>query len=851
MTPIPEPLPNNGFDASRERITSRSRLPSLSVWQPLTVFLAFVGLLAAHAVASGLPLWLAALFMGALLALVLHFTVTRPAARLLLVAERLSRGESAGEIRVGGVSELADMADTLNRICRRVRVNLDALRLAATAFETHESIVVTDSRGWVVRVNRAFSKLTGYAAEEVLGRNARRLLARRAGSASYRQIGIALRKQGYWEGEAWEKRKLGGPCPVWLRITAVRGDGGALTQFVGTTLDLSEIHAERAKTQHTAAEDHAIGELLRLAIQPVDSTSFLQRGLEALLVSVPWLRLLPKGVIFVNEAEAGEEMLRMAASHNLSPELATTCARVPLGHCICGTAARTRKIQHTACVDERHETHYLGMEAHGHYALPILADHQLQGVLTLYLPEGHRQSDQEMAFLQRVTEVLSIGLSIRQARAEVEFHSQHDPLTGLPNLLLLLERLRQDMAMARRREAFGAVLFIDLDNFKTFNDALGHASGDALLNQVAQRLSQRVRVGDTVVRRGGDEFLVVLPELGDNKAQAGFEARRVADKLRESLAEPIYLGGRQLHITSSMGITLFPNNGETPEAVLQHAEVAMYRAKQAGRDTIRFYAPDMQAAAESRLQLQNDLRHALDAGELMLRYQPQIDSLGRLRGVEALLRWNHGKRGVIPPAEFIPLAEETGLILPIGHWVLNQACRQLVAWRQAGVNIGNVAVNVSARQFHQADFVARVERILEDTGANPRQLELELTESVLIGNLVEAVDKMQVLRRRGVRFSIDDFGTGYSSLAYLKKLPLDRLKIDQSFVRELTVDSKDAAIIRAVLSIAGHLELEVVAEGVETAPQQQALLEMGCTLFQGYHLGRPVTADELPLHLTP
>ncbi|MDO9225527.1 MAG: EAL domain-containing protein [Pseudomonadota bacterium] len=826
------------------------RLP-LSIWQPLAVFLAFAGLLAAEAVVSGLPLWLAALGMAALLALVLHFTVVRPAAYLLQAAGQLARGESTGEIQTGGVSELSEMADTLNFIYRRFRTNVDALRLAATAFETHEGIVITDPRGRVLRVNRAFSKLTGYAAEEVLGRNARRLLARHPDCANYRKIGSALRQQDYWEGEIWKRRKERGPCLVWLRITAVRDESGNLTNYVGATLDLSEIDDERAKTQRAAAEEHAIGELLRLALQPFDSTVFLQRSLEAMLASVSWLNLLPKGVIFINEAEAGEEVLRMVASHNLEPAQVDTCARVPLGRCLCGAVALSRSAQFTACVDARHETRYLGIMPHAHYALPILADHRLLGVLALYLPEGHSHSTQEEAFLNRVTDVLSIGLSMRQARAEVAYHARHDPLTGLPNRHLLLERLQQEMAMARRRKAFGAVLFIDLDNFKTFNDALGHASGDALLSQIAERLTQRVRAGDTVVRHGGDEFLVVLPDLGNDKTLASYEARRVADKLRDGIIEPIYLGGRQLHVTPSMGITLFPHNGDDPEAVLQHAEVAMYRAKQAGRDTTRFYAPDMQAAAESRLQLQNDLRHALNADELKLHYQPQIDSLGRLRGVEALLRWNHGKRGMISPAEFIPIAEETGLILAIGHWVLQQACRQIVAWQQAGVNLGSVAVNVSARQFHQADFVARVERILAETGADPRLLELELTESVLIGNLTEAVDKMQVLRRRGVRFSIDDFGTGYSSLAYLKQLPLDRLKIDQSFVRELTLDSRDAAIIRAVLSIAGHLGFEVVAEGVETEAQRLALLEMGCTLFQGYHLGRPMAAAELPLHLTP
>jgi len=830
---------------------NRPRLRSLSIWQPLMVFLAFAGLLAAEAVVSGLPLWLAALGMAALLALVLHFTVARPAAYLLQAAGRLASGESTGEIQTGGVSELSEMADTLNFICRRFRTNIDALRLSATAFETHEGIVITDPRGRVLRVNRAFNKLTGFSDSELLGRNARRLMARHPGFASYRQIGSALQQQGYWEGELWKRRKQGSPCLVWLSITAVRDESGNLTHYVGTTLDLSEIHAERAKTQRAAAEEHAIGELLRLAVQPFESTVFLQRGLETLLALVPWLGPRARGATFLHETDAGEDVLRMVATQNLDQTHVSACALVPLGSCLCGKVALSHSAKFTACIDARHEMRYQNILPQAHYALPILADHQLLGMLTLYLPEGHLHSDQEEAFLKRATDVLSIGLSIRQARAEVAYHARHDPLTGLPNRHLLLERLQQEMAMARRRKAFGAVLFIDLDNFKTFNDALGHASGDALLSQIAERLTQRVRAGDTVVRHGGDEFLVVLPDLGNDKTLASYEARRVADKLRDGIIEPIYLGGRQLHVTPSMGITLFPHNGDDPEAVLQHAEVAMYRAKQAGRDTIRFYAPDMQAAAESRLQLQNDLRHSLNAGELMLHYQPQIDSLGRMRGVEALLRWNHGKRGMISPAEFIPIAEETGLILAIGHWVLQQACHQIVAWRKSGVNMGSVAVNVSARQFHQADFVARVERILAETGADPRLLELELTESVLIGNLAEAVDKMQILRRRGVRFSIDDFGTGYSSLAYLKQLPLDRLKIDQSFVRELTLDSRDAAIIRAVLSMAGHLGFEVVAEGVETESQRLSLLEMGCTLFQGYHLGRPVAAEELPLHLTP
>ncbi len=829
----------------------RPRPPSLALWLPLTIGLAFTGLLAASVLASGWPFWLLALALASLLALTLHASLIRPAARLVRAANLMACGEGAGTISVDGVRELAEIAAAFNRICALAHDNVDALRLAATAFETHEGIVITDPWGRILRVNRAFSRLTGYGAEETLGKRAIRLLARRRGGASPHQIDAGLRRQGSWEGEFWLRRKHGQASPVWLSITVVRDRNDIPSHYVGTTLDLSEIQAERAKARRTAIEEQIIGEMLRLAIQPHDNIVFLQRALETLLGMADWLGPRPKGAIFIADADGQTESLRMVASHDLEHAQISDCGRVPLGECLCGSAALSAKPQFRARPDDLTRRRHPGLDDHACHALPILAGHQMQGVLTLYLAEGHSLARQDEAFLRRVTDVLGIGLSMHQARAEVAYHARHDPLTGLPNRYLLLERLHQEMAMARRRNVYGAMLFIDLDNFKTFNDALGHGSGDALLGQIADRLSQRVRVGDTVVRHGGDEFLVVLPDLGPDKSHAGFEARRVADKLREGICEPVYLGGRQLHITPSMGITLFPNNGDDPNVVLQHAEVAMYRAKQAGRDTIRFYAPDMQAAAESHLLLRNDLRHALDANEFKLHFQPQFDSLGRLRGVEALLRWQHAQRGAIPPAAFIPIAEDSGLILGIGHWVLRQACLQLVAWQREGIRVGNVAVNVSARQFHQADFVARVERVLEETGANPGQLELELTESMLIQNLAETVDKMQVLRRRGVRFAIDDFGTGYSSLAYLKKLPLDRLKIDQSFVRELTLDSKDAAIIRAVLSIAGHLELEVVAEGVETEEQRLALLEMGCTLFQGYHLGKPVAAEALPLHLTP
>ncbi len=428
------------------------------------------------------------------------------------------------------------------------------------------------------------------------------------------------------------------------------------------------------------------------------------------------------------------------------------------------------------------------------------------------------------------------------------FHAHYDALTELPNRRLMLDRLQQELARAQRHHHRGAVLFINLDRFKSVNGLLGHAMGDALLKQVANRLLHAIRTEDSVARVAGDEFVVVLSELADEVNSAAQQARIIARKIGSALSRPYQLSGQKLHCSASIGITLFPNAEQSSDAeeLLRQADIAMYRAKQAGTSMIEFYEPGMQTLTQNFLALENDLRGALERRELALHYQPLVNSAGAIIGAEALLRWHHPLRGLISPADFIPVAEETALILPIGQWVLHSACVQLAKWQAAepGRRTLTMAVNVSPRQFRQENFVTSVLGAISQNGIPPRSLTLELTENMLIDDIQETAKKMHELSSNGVQFAIDDFGTGYCSLRYLKNLPLNVLKIDQSFIRDITADTGSAALVMSVISLAKNLGLKVVAEGVESLAELDLLKQHGCQLYQGYYFSRPVAADK-------
>jgi diguanylate cyclase (GGDEF)-like protein/PAS domain S-box-containing protein len=454
--------------------------------------------------------------------------------------------------------------------------------------------------------------------------------------------------------------------------------------------------------------------------------------------------------------------------------------------------------------------------------------------------------------LEGIPCVLSISRDIsdvKTAQDEIRHLAFYDPLTELPNRRLLLERLRQTVTASKRCGRQRALLFIDLDNFKSLNDTLGHAVGDLLLKEVGERLTGCVRAVDTAARVGGDEFVVILEDLGRTSEEAAARAGSVAEKILASITQPYVLAGRECRSTASMGITVFGDGNESSSAILQQADIAMYQAKAAGREAIRFFAPALQSAVNARAALEGELHQGIRNREFELWYQPQVDG-GRVVGAEALLRWNHPRRGVLLPAEFISLAEETGLIVALGNQVLEDACRQLAVWAQRRETAWlSVAVNVSPRQFRQADFADRVLAVLETTGANPRSLELEITESLLVEDMEEAIAIMNALRSRGLRLSLDDFGTGYSSLAYLKRLPLDRLKIDSSFVRDMLADAKSKAIAHAIIWLSREMNLPVLAEGVETEEQRAWLAGLGCHAYQGYLFSPPVPVEQFQLLL--
>ena len=468
--------------------------------------------------------------------------------------------------------------------------------------------------------------------------------------------------------------------------------------------------------------------------------------------------------------------------------------------------------------------------------------------------EGGRQGLYEGQFGPLLSEAGQIigGFAIlrdvterKRREDELNFLTNYDGLTGLPNRNLFADRLGQALARAPWNRRLVAVVLLDLKRFKRVNDTLGHRVGDLALKAVADRLRTGVRDGDTVARLSGDEFVLILEEIA-----GPHDLPHVVQKLLRCFAKPIQIEGHELFLDATIGASLYPNDGADVDMLLKNAEIAMYQAKEQDRDH-QFYAPEMNARASVRLTLENDLRHAVERQELLLHYQLQLDlASGRICGVEALVRWMHPQMGLVSPAEFIPLAEATGLIVPIGEWVLQTACQQAQVWRAAGFAPGYVAVNLSPRQFQEPGFIETVSRILAQTGLEPQNLELELTETVLMKNMEAAIRTLEELKRIGVRIAIDDFGTGYCSLTYLKRFPIDVLKVDRSFVVDMATDPDSAAIVNAIITLAHSLKLRVTAEGVETAEQQEILRTLRCDALQGFLFSRPQPADQITSLLT-
>ena len=606
--------------------------------------------------------------------------MTRPLNQLSASMERAKAGESEVRAMLAGPKDIADMAHTFNSMMAVLEEREAALRIAAIAFEIEEGMIVTDCDEVIIRVNRVFTQLSGYSAEEAIGKNLGMLKSDRQDAEFYPRMGEILHRDNYWQGEIWNSRKSGEVYPEWLTITAVVGKDGKITNYICAFFDI---------TVRKQAEEKI---------------------------------------------------------HNL-------------------------------------------------------------------------------AF--------------------------YDPLCQLPNRRLLFDRLHQAITTSARDHTCAALLFIDLDNFKILNDTRGHDIGDLLLIEVGQRLCTTIRESDTLARLGGDEFVVLLEGLSNDRTEAALQARKVGEKLLQVIHQPYLLKDIEQHSTASIGISLFSNYQQNIDDLLKQSDTAMYAAKKSGRNTLRFFDPAMQEALEVSSQIEAGMRKAIPKQEFKLHYQLQIDSEHRAIGAEALLRWEHPEQGIISPTKFIPVAEDTGLILPLGLWVLQTACAQLKEWESNPLTRElSLAVNVSARQFRQPGFVKQVNDLIEQTLINPSLLKLELTESTVLENVTDTIAKMHALKLIGVRFSMDDFGTGYSSLAYLTQLPLDQLKIDQSFIRNIGTKSTDSMIVQTIIGMANNLGIEVIAEGVETDAQRDFLWGAGCKLYQGYLFGKPMPAAEFTALLT-
>jgi diguanylate cyclase (GGDEF)-like protein len=602
------------------------------------------------------------------------------------------------------------------------------------------------------------------------------------------------------------------------------------------------LRASSERLRQRAAQQATVSELGQRALSEVALTPLLNEAVSMVA------QTLSIDLVTVLELRAEEHAMLMRAGAGWPPGVIGS-HMVPFNEA--SQAAMAIRSESPVVVDDYStEIRFKGAEvlrnqgAVSGITVPIRGRETSFGVLAAHACTVRGFSADDVNFLQAVANVLAAAIERRRSEAETRHQALHDPLTGLPNRALFRDRLQHALARSRRRDTTLAVLFLDVDNFKVVNDSLGHEAGDELLSALAPRLCEAVRSGDTVARFGGDEFVLLCEDVVDEQ-----EALEIAERVKQCFCAPLPISGGERYVTASIGVAMPSAAGDGPESLLRDADAAMYQAKERGRARFEVFDADMRESALKRLQLEAELRHALDRDEMRLVYQPVIDvDTGRIAAVEALLRWHHPERGVVPPLEFIPVAEESGLIVQLGDWVLRQAMRQAAHWRgmeRPGEAPVVVSVNLSARQMAERDLVASVVRALRDTGVDARQIALEITETVLVEDTVAAAETLYALQDIGVKLVLDDFGTGYSSLGYVKRFPLSFLKIDRSFVAELVHNGRDTAIVSAIAEMARALGARVVAEGVETEEQLSGVRKLGCELAQGYLFARPLPPDEI------
>tara|TARA_R110000787_G_scaffold43087_5_gene105697 strand:+ start:2493 stop:4952 length:2460 start_codon:yes stop_codon:yes gene_type:complete len=676
------------------------------------------------------------------------------------------------------------------RLRREHRQAEDTLRkLSLVVLQTADCVYITDPRGHIEYVNPAFEKLTGYSIDEAKGRTPGFLGSGDYDDKFYQRLWKTIEQGRIFRGNIINRHKNGTLFYEEKVITPLIDSEGLITHFVSTGRDITA----RIKADEERARMVAI----------LEATPDLVAMLE------------PNGCLhYLNDA--GRRLLGLDPEENIE------------GRCLTDIFPEFMAEQFTATI------------------LPAIErDGSWSGEATLQLNGGTEMPVSQVMLAHydasgNIEYISSIGRDISERKRfeiELQHKATHDSLTGLPNRFLLSDRLTSEMEYARRHNRYIAVLFLDLDNFKRINDTLGHAAGDTLLQQVSQRLRNCLRPSDTVARHGGDEFTIIICDLSHME-----NILVVLNKLRATFERPIIIDGHEIYITFSTGISMYPYDGDQVADLLRHADIAMYQAKSLGSSQYRFYAPDMNSRGNELLTLEAELRQAVEHNEFVLYYQPQIDlRSGQFVGAEGLIRWQHPTRGLVSPADFIPLLENSGLIIPVGEWVLRQACIMHRSLRKDGYQDQRISVNVSAVQFNDEDFLNKVRRVIQEEDMPPHRLELEITENIVMQNPAMTAEILKTLHEVGVRTAIDDFGIGYSSLTYLKRFPLNILKIDQVFVRDLISDSNDAAIVDITILLAQKLNLEVVAEGVETIEQLEFLRSHGCHFAQGYYLSRPMS----------
>lgn len=676
----------------------------------------------------------------------------------------------------------------------RHRAEAELRKLSLAVEHTADSIFITDPEGRIEYVNPAFERLSGFSAREAVGRTAS-LVKHERNSAEYFQRMWAILLSGeVFRDTVVNRRKDGSLFYEEKTITPLAGNDGRISHFVSTGRDVTDrVRAEEARARLTTI---------------LESTTDFVATADA-----------EGRLLYLNKA--GRRMLGLGEDHSIEGMHLTDC------YSNWGAQHLVRNALPGAARDGTWE---------GENSLRGDPDEDIP-VSQVIL--AHRDDTGELAFYSTIARDIT---ERKRHEAELRHQATHDALTGLPNRTLLTDRLDAEISRAKRQGSLFALLFLDLDNFKRVNDGLGHAAGDAMLREVARRLQACLRPNDTISRYGGDEFVLLIGDLASPE-----NVLTVINKLRVGLDTPIHVADQELYAAISIGIALYPADGHSAGTLLRNADTAMYRAKTQGRNQYQFYAPEMNAHSQELLTLETGLRQALKRGEFEIHYQPQFTLANRrIVGCEALLRWHRpGSDRLVQPIEFIPLLEESGLILPVGEWVLRNACAQWHAFQKAGMPTPRIAVNLAARQFCNPDLVDMVARVIAEENIRPGGLELEITESTVMHDPSVAGEILAALAALGVRLAVDDFGTGYSSLAYLKRFPLDVLKIDAAFIRDLPGDANDAAITQASISLGHSLGLEVLAEGVESQAQFNFLHANGCDSAQGYFLGRPLAAEQM------